>query len=47
LEMTTVKRQPGSTTSDITLTRGRDDYLLKQSTASDRTLAEKDERILE
>jgi len=46
---TTAKRntQPGTTTSDMNLTRAREDYLLKQNTASDRVFAEKEDRILE
>ena len=37
----------GPTTSDMNLTRPREDYLLKQTTASDRVFAEKEDRILE
>lgn len=39
--------EPASTTSDITLSRGREDYLLKQGTATERVLADKDDRIEE
>jgi len=39
--------QAGAATSDINLTRPREDYLLKQSTATDRVFAEKEDRILE
>lgn len=38
---------PGSTTSDITLSRGRDDYLLKQGTATERVLADKDDKLID
>lgn len=45
----TAKRvaQTGPPTSDMNLTRPREDYLLKQTTASDRVFAEKEDRILE
>lgn len=45
----TTKRaaQTGPTTSDMNLTRPREDYLLKQTTASDRVFAEKEDKILE
>jgi len=32
-------------TSDISITRGRDDYILKQSTASERVMTEKTEKM--
>jgi hypothetical protein len=39
--------QVGVATSDMNLTRPREDYLLKQTTATDRVFAEKEDRILE
>ena len=39
--------EPASTTSDITLSRGREDYLLKHGTATERVLADKDDKIEE
>jgi len=45
----TTKRivQAAPTTSDMNLTRPREDFMLKQTTASDRVFAEKEDKILE
>ena len=47
--MSTIKRQmyPGNTTSDITLSRGRDDFISKQGNSTERILLEKEDHIIE